>query len=229
MKIFLTGGSGNLGKALVEKLKTNHNVLYPSHLECDILNFSNLKNTIVNFKPDIVIHLAALVDTFDCEKDIERALNINVSGTINMVNACLSLNCKFIYKSSEYVFSGKKGNYNVTDLLDPINVYGKTKAASEYIVSTLPNYQIIRAPFIREIYKKVFTNQYCSRYFIEDVVDRIIDNIFNNSKKIIHISNYKDSLYNHYLKKGIEVEPIKMSDNFKKVIPKDSSLINTGI
>jgi dTDP-4-dehydrorhamnose reductase len=127
------------------------------------------------------------------------------------------------------VFSGDKGNYSINDRLDPINVYGKTKAAAEYVVSVLSDYQIIRAPFIRQIYPKVFTDQYCSRYFLDEIVEKIVNNIINNKEKIVHISSGRMSLYDLYLKKGIEVEPITMSKEQQKTLPKDTSLINNSI
>lgn len=229
MKIFVTGGSGYLGKVLIDYLEKNHDVLAPNSEECDILDTHNLFKIIKDFEPNVVIHLAAFVDTFGCEKYKIDALNINVLGTLNVVKACTHLDCKFIYISSEYVFSGSKGQYTINDRLDPINVYGKTKAASEYIVSTLPNYQIIRAPFVRKIYPEVFTDQYCSRYFLDEVVAKISKNIFENNEKIIHISSERMSLYELYTKNGINVKPISMSEEQKKKLPKDTSLVNNSI
>lgn len=228
-KIFITGGSGHLGQKLVNHILPYYEVLSPTSEECNILDLNNLTTTIENFNPDIVIHLAAFVDTFGCENNIKKALNVNVIGTTNITKSCLSLNCKLVYISSEYIFSGNKGNYTINDRLDPINVYGKTKAASEYIISTHPNYQIIRAPFIRQIYLKAFTDQYCSRYFLDEVVEKIIRNIFNNQEKIVHISSERTSLYDLYLKKGIKAEPIIMSKEQRKTLPKDTSLINNSI
>jgi len=228
-KVFITGGSGALGKALISHMSSNFQILAPSSNECNILDYSRLELIINNFSPDIIIHLAAFVDSFGCENDIKKSLDINVIGTINLVKICSNLKCKFIYVSSEYVFGGRKGNYKVTDRLDPINVYGKTKSASEYIVSILPNHQIIRAPFIRQVYSKVFTDQYCSRYFLDEVIEKIVKNVFENKEKIVHISSKRTSLYDLYLKKGIKAEPITMSDEQKKTLPKDTSLINNSI
>jgi dTDP-4-dehydrorhamnose reductase len=227
MRIFVTGGNGHLGKVLVDYLQKDHDVLAPNSKECNILNTYSLYKTIKDFNPNIVIHLAAFVDTFGCEERRIDALDINVLGTLNMVEACMYLDCKFIYISSEYVFGGDKGNYTVNDRLDPINVYGKTKAAAEYIVSVLSNYQIIRAPFIRQVYPKVFTDQYCSRYFLDEVVEKISNNIFNNEDKLVHIASERMSLYELYIKHRIEAEPTIMPENH--LIPKDTSLVNNSI
>jgi dTDP-4-dehydrorhamnose reductase len=229
MKIFVTGGNGHLGKVLVSYLKKYYDVIAPNSSECNILDAYNLSKTIKTFEPDIVIHLAAFVDVFKCEESRIDALDVNVLGTINIVKACMHLNCKFIYISSEYVFDGSKGNYTIHDKLDAINVYGKTKAAAEYIVSVLSNYQIIRAPFIRQVYPKVFTDQYCSRYFLNEIVEKILNNILNNPNKLVHISSERMSLYELYKNHGIDAEPITMSEEQKKILPKDTSLINYSI
>lgn len=228
-KIFITGGKGILGSKLVVSLLSNHDVHAPDKKDCDVTNLEEVKNVIHQYQPDIVIHAAAYVDTFGCEKDIYSAINTNIIGTINLVKSVLELSCKFVYISSEYVFGGDKGYYTIEDRLDPKNIYGKTKASSEYIVSILDNHQIIRAPFIRKVYPKVFTDQYCSRYFLDEAVERIIYNIINNNDKIVHIATERMSLYDLYINKGIQVDPITMDEQILQVLPKDTSLINNSI
>ncbi|MBI4116593.1 sugar nucleotide-binding protein [Candidatus Pacearchaeota archaeon] len=230
-KIFITGGSGMLGKKLVEYLSSGNEVCAPTSRECNILDSNITMEKIKQFNPEIVIHLAAFVDTFGCELDIEKALDINVVGTINVVRACFGIPCKFVYFSSEYIFRGDRGNYTVEDRLDPINIYGKTKSASEYIVSILPNYQIIRAPFIKKTHPEAFVDQYQSRYFLDDTnfLEKIVNNILNNDNKIVHISSERMSLYELYKKKGIDVSPIRMTDEQLKIIPMDASLKDNSI
>jgi dTDP-4-dehydrorhamnose reductase len=228
-RIFITGGHGILGKELVKRFSINNTVFSPNSYECDITNLDQISNAVNQFNPNIIVHTAAYVDTFGCENNINKAININIIGTINLVKSIIEKNCRFVYISSEYVFGGYKGNYTIDDKLDPKNVYGKTKASSEYIVSILPDYQIIRSPFIRKIYPKVFTDQYCSRYFLDEAADKIVHNIINNKSKLIQISSNRESLYNLYISKGLNAEPITMDLNSLDIIPKDTSLINNSI
>jgi dTDP-4-dehydrorhamnose reductase len=228
-RVLLTGGSGAFGTSLIKNFPEEYILFAPTSEECNILDSKAVTDTVLSFKPDTVIHAAAYVDTFGCEADIKKALETNVQGTLNIVKASIGSKCKVVYISSEYVFGGNKGNYKTTDRLDPKNVYGKTKAASEYIVSMLPSYQIIRAPFINKVYPKVFTNQYCSRYFLEEASKRIITNIINNPETLIHIATERTSLYDLYVKKGIKAEPVTMSAQYLEVIPHDTSLINSSL
>ena len=68
MKIFITGGSGNLGKELKKIIPNTYQVCSPTKTECDILVPSILKYYIEDYNPDIILHLAAFVDTVGCEE-----------------------------------------------------------------------------------------------------------------------------------------------------------------
>jgi hypothetical protein len=63
----------------------------------------------------------------------------------------------------------------------------------------------------------------------KDAVEKIINNIFKNEEKIVHISSERMSLYDLYIKNGLVAEPITMSKEQKKTLPKDTSLINNSI
>ena len=228
-RVFITGGTGALGSNLINSFPANYQILAPTSMECNILEYEKLERLLQEFDPSIIVHTAAYVDTFGCETDIDKAIQNNIQGTINITRASLGIQSKVVYISSEYVFGGNRGNYTTNDRPDPKNVYGKTKAASEYIISVLPNHQIIRAPFINKIYPKVFTDQYCSRYFLEEASKRIITNILSNPEKLVHISTERISLYDLYRQKGIVAEPVTMPKEYLKVIPHDTSLINNSL
>ncbi len=62
MKIFVTGGSGFVGKHVVSALQARgHVVAAPDHFKCDLLRAKELEIFIRGLAPDVIIHLAALV------------------------------------------------------------------------------------------------------------------------------------------------------------------------
>lgn len=229
-RILITGGSGILASALKKYCDSSNIICFaPNKEECNILSRDSIRNAIQNTNPTILIHAAAYVDTIGCEHNIDKSIDVNVIGTANVVTESLNTVNKLVYMSTEYVFSGKSGDYTIDDKLDPINVYGKTKAAGEYIVSSKENHQILRAAFIRKEHTRVFNDQYCSRYFLDDIVPIIIDNVLYNNAKIVHISSGKKMRTSEIFENGGRiVTRINIPDEHKHIIPKDTSLRNSS-
>jgi dTDP-4-dehydrorhamnose reductase len=229
-RVLLFGGTGTLGKELLKQLdKRKFIVFAPNRFEIDLVNIWSSVDKISDFKPDIIIHAAGFINTEKCEKFPGQAICINTSSICDLVSFVQATikNTKFIYISSEYVFSGDKGQYTVNDRLDPINVYGKTKAAAEYIVSILPNHQIVRVPFFKKFHPQAYTDQFVSRISVENAAHCIITYILGGTydENVVHITGERDSVYNHYQKQGVKAEPITIPDHLKNITPKDTSLI----
>ena len=139
-KILITGAFGQLGTSLCEVL-SNKSILATGRvmtltekyrcMELDITNQEAVEELIRNYKPDIIIHLAAMTDVDGCEKDPETAFEINVGATENLLK---NFNGKFIYVSTDYVFDGEEGPYYEDDKVNPVSVYGKTKLYGENLV-----------------------------------------------------------------------------------------------
>ena len=139
-KILVTGAFGQLGTSLCEVL-SNKSILATGRIitttekyrsmELDITNQKNVEELIHNYKPDIIIHLAAMTDVDGCEKDPEIAFDINVRATENLLK---NFRGKFIYISTDYVFDGEEGPYSEDDKVNPVSVYGKTKLYGENLI-----------------------------------------------------------------------------------------------
>ena len=116
MNIIITGSSGFIGKNLVNSLlKTKFNLLtlskkhkknnFKKHLFVDLNNFEKIKKKIINFKPDILIHLA-WHDIPDYSFEVQL-LNLKIS--INFLNFIINkTNCKKIIVSGSCWEYGKK-------------------------------------------------------------------------------------------------------------------------
>src|SRR5260221_13685405 len=89
-KIFLTGASGNLGRAIT-KSGLFGGALTPSHPALDITDIPAVKEFFAREKPDAVIHVAAIVKMMEAEKDPTRWMDTNIVGTSNLVREAIRM------------------------------------------------------------------------------------------------------------------------------------------
>src|SRR3989344_6963709 len=88
MKVLITGGSGALGRSLSKVFK---NAYCPKHSEMDVTDAKSAEKAILKYRPDILIHAAALVGIRECEENKEKAWKTNVEGIQNIVNTLKKL------------------------------------------------------------------------------------------------------------------------------------------
>ena len=143
MKILITGGTGTLGSALVEKYYDCADIWilsrdeskqkelqrkYPE-IQCFTADICDLSDLETDEKFDYIFHTAASKHIEICELNPVRTLKTNFYGTINVYN-------KFI--ADNFVF------FTTDKAVHPINVYGHSKALAEAYLQTKPNYLIFR-------------------------------------------------------------------------------------
>jgi len=147
MKLFLTGASGILGTDIAAEFKKNNwEVLGFNSKEIDITNFEDVRSKVGSFKPDVIIHSAAMTNVDLCEDDKKAAFLANVIGSHNLSLAANANNCKIVYISSCGVYgNGKKTPHSETDRTEPINYHHYTKLlGEERIKEHNSNFVIIR-------------------------------------------------------------------------------------
>ena len=170
MKIFVTGVCGQLGHdVMLEAQKRGHEavgsdihaayagaetaVAEMPYVSLDITDSDAVKNIIGQISPDVVVHCAAwtAVDAAEDEENKEKGFAINVKGTENIAKAAKELDCKMVYISTDYVFSGKGSEPWAADCKDyaPLSVYGTTKLQGEQAVSSiLDKFFIVRIAWV---------------------------------------------------------------------------------
>lgn len=166
MRIFVTGVGGQLGFDVInELLKRGYEAIGSDiieysriSLECryiklDITDRHDVDAVITEFAPYAVIHCAAwtAVDAAEDEDNKDLVYKINADGTKNIVDVCKKLDCKMIYISTDYVFSGEGTAPWHPDCKDyaPLNVYGKSKLMGELAVSkALQKFFIVRVAWV---------------------------------------------------------------------------------
>lgn len=180
MKFFVTGVNGQLGHDVMDELeKRGHEgigsdiaesysgitdssaVSSMPYVVLDITDKVSVEKVITDIRPDAVIHCAVwtAVDMVEDDDKFDAVRRVNAGGTQNIADACKKINCKVLYLSTDYVFSGCGTDPWKPDCRDykPLNVYGQTKLEGELAVSnTIEKYFIVRIAWVFGINGKNF-------------------------------------------------------------------------
>ena len=146
MRILVTGINGQVGGAIMALKDDNPFGLIPiSRAEWDMAKEpEKAAELIEQYQPAIVINPAAYTNVDGAEDDQETAFTINATAVCELAKACQQANIPLLHVSTDYVFDGtKEMPYTEDDPINPINVYGKSKAEGERRVREVLNAHII--------------------------------------------------------------------------------------
>jgi UDP-glucose 4-epimerase len=129
-KILVTGSSGFIGKSLINFEQDKYEIISSNFDICDI---DSVRSSLKQIRPDYIIHLAAQTNIRDSIKDPIQNANVNIIGSLNLLESCKDLGIKKIIYTSSLI---KYGEYD--DIVNesfppkPISPYGISKVAVEY-------------------------------------------------------------------------------------------------
>jgi FlaA1/EpsC-like NDP-sugar epimerase len=137
-KALITGGTGTIGTELAQKMKGHEVTIFSRNEEKqvlmkrqnpelryilgDIRDYSEVLRATEGMQ--YVFHFAAIKHVDICEKQPSEAIKTNVLGTMNIINACHYWGCRLINMSSDKA-------------INPMNVYGRTKALCESMINQM--------------------------------------------------------------------------------------------
>ncbi|MGC2423595.1 MAG: dTDP-4-dehydrorhamnose reductase [Nitrospirota bacterium] len=239
MKIIVTGAAGMLGSDLARRLSVGHEAIGVTRREFDIMDELNILKTVGEIQPDWVIHCAAYTNVDGCEKEPDKAFNVNAEGARNVAKACWGAKAKMLYVSTDYVYDGKKTEpYVETDPVGPLNVYGQSKLKGEQeVLKVLPDALIVRTSWLfgkngpnfveailAQIGKKdelsVVSDQVGNPTYTVDLADALTRLVEVDASGIFHAANNGHCSWFEYAKEilrlhgveGITVKPVTTAE-----------------
>lgn len=135
MRIILIGKNGQLGSEIDKQSQEQGFEIHAfSKEELDITESQKVKSKIERIKPDVVINTSVFHVVAECEEKPEQAFLVNAISLKGIAEICKEMGIKFLTYSTDYVFDGTKGSpYIESDKPSPLQVYGVSKVAGEYI------------------------------------------------------------------------------------------------
>ena len=117
--------------------------------QAELTNNRRLDELFRLVQPDVVVHLAAISDLEAAERDKDLATAVNVGATKHLARLCARHGAKMVFLSTDYVFSGNRGQYREDEAPAPAEYYGKTKWQAEQAISRhLSAWSILRTSLV---------------------------------------------------------------------------------
>ncbi len=233
MKIVITGAKGQLGTELINQLKSlkEVEVIPTDRDELNIIDIENVKEFLLNKKPNVVINCAAHTAVDLCETDVENAYKINAICPRNLAIVCEKIGAKLVQVSTDYVFDGNGSRpYREGDMTCPNSIYGTSKLMGENFVREFcSKYFIVRTAwlygegnnFVRTMLKLAETNnelnvvndQFGSPTSTVDLAKAIIDLISTEHYGVYHGTCEGQCSWYDFAKKIFEIKNIDIKVN----------------
>ncbi len=155
-KILLTGSNGLLGQKLVQLIieKGEYELIATARGEnrlsavsangvtyrsLDVTNWEEVQQIMSEYKPEYVIHTAAMTNVDQCESEREGCWKLNVDAVQYLAEACEVHNAFLLHLSTDFIFDGAAGPYDETAEANPLSYYGESKLAAEKILLATTN------------------------------------------------------------------------------------------
>jgi UDP-glucose 4-epimerase len=155
--VLVTGGCGFVGSRLTARLVADgHEVVIlddfslgtPANLsaavaerarfvEADIRDVDALRRCMETYQPRTVVHLAAIHFIPACNADPRRAIDVNVTGTQALLDACATTGTveAVVFASSASVYASSSAPLTEESALGPVDIYGHTKVWMEQLAA----------------------------------------------------------------------------------------------
>jgi dTDP-4-dehydrorhamnose reductase len=135
VRVYVTGGSGFVGAHVVRVFQgLGAEVAAPRHSDVDVTDTRAVRDSVVTFGPDAIVHCAILNDFARLYADRRAGWDAYVGATRNLVDAANEGGARMLLVSTDWVFDGTQPGATEDTPPNPINLYGFLKAASELVV-----------------------------------------------------------------------------------------------
>ena len=200
-----------IGSDILQKEDMSLVANFDEYMQLDITKNEDVNKAVKAYKPDAIIHCAAWTNVDGAEASENKPLvkKINVDGTRNLVKASKELDCKFLYISTDYVFSGEGAKpYQPDDKnFAPQNYYGQTKLDGELeVCNALRKFFIVRIAwvfglngknFIKTMFNvgkshdevRVINDQFGTPTYTYDLARLLVDMILTDKYGYYHATN----------------------------------------
>lgn len=153
-RVLITGCGGMLGEATYSVFSRHYRSVLATDIDLneswlsmlDVRDLKACEAIFAEYKPNIVLHLAAHTDLEYCEKNHEDSWLTNALAPENIGLLCNQYNATMVYISTAGIFGGEQEFYTDFDTPNPLSHYAKSKYYGEqFVLTRVPKSFVFRA------------------------------------------------------------------------------------
>ena len=150
MRILITGKNGQVGGKFSRLYHSPGDVVAVGRAECDLSSERSIRDLVRRVEPTVIVNAGAYTAVDQAEAERELCFAVNAAAPRVLAEEAARLNALLIHYSTDYVFNGEKPEpYLESDPINPVSVYGASKAAGEAaIVETASRYLVLRTSWV---------------------------------------------------------------------------------
>ncbi len=208
--VLIAGATGTLGRAFVHACDARGLACVAlSRRDMDITSPDAVRAAVSRWRPWAIVNAAGYVRVDEAERDARACRHANAVGPALLAGVCRKAGIQLVTFSSDLVFDGQSARpYVESDVVRPLNMYGRTKAEGERRVLALaPSALVIRTsaffgPWDRANFVtcaldalasggsfRAASDMKISPTYVPDLVNRTLDLLIDGAAGVWHLSN----------------------------------------
>jgi dTDP-4-dehydrorhamnose reductase len=145
VKVLIVGAAGQLGQAMVSRLRPAHDVTAWGRAEIDLTRHGDVREAIARLAPEAVINCSGYNNVDQAEEDQITVLDVNAMVVGTLARAAAALDAIFMHYSTDFVFAGTGSSpYTEADAPEPRSVYAQSKLIGEWLAADAPKHYVLR-------------------------------------------------------------------------------------
>lgn len=211
----IVGGSGFVGRSLLDRLGPNRGVgTSAKHQSSGLLQFDATKQRLTDLLPTLplqvshVFVLYGIVNPELCARDPEDTAKTNVHSIIRLLEDAFAASLVPVFVSTDYVFDGSRGMRREDERQSPTTEYGRQKSAVErwlqkreepWLITRLSKVvggdrmsHSVLGQWVNDIYAgramRSATDQIFSPADVQDIAQALVDLADARCQGIVHVA-----------------------------------------